>query len=126
MPAQDQELLARGRVPDAHRPVVATYGEPRAVGAEGHAGDLAGVPAEGGEDLAAGSHVPDPGRTILTPCGEPRAVGAKREARGRIGMPAQDLELSAGRGVEDAHLRGLVLPLQADGDRSTVRTVGRD
>ena len=87
-PLRVRASLAGRRVPDLHRPVVARGGEPRAVGAERHARDRAGMPLEG-EGLLAGRRVPDLHRPVVARGGEARAVGAERHARDRAGMPLE-------------------------------------
>ena len=46
MPLERERFLARRRVPDLHRLVLTARDDPPAVGAEGHASNLIGVPLE--------------------------------------------------------------------------------
>ena len=67
---------ARSGVPDPNHPVLATRGEARAAGAEGHAGDFLQMALEG-EELAAVGGVTDPHGPVLVARGDSRAVGAE-------------------------------------------------
>ena len=73
-------LLAGGRVPDPHRPVVAAGGQPGAVRGDRHRRHRAGVAGEGGA-LLAGGRVPDPHRPVVAAGGQPGAVRGDRHRR---------------------------------------------
>ena len=80
VPAQGEDFLAGGGVPELHRAVPAGGGDAAAVGAERHAADTARVPAQG-EHLLAGGGVPElHRRTVLAGGGDAAAVGAERHA----------------------------------------------
>src|SRR5207253_5049691 len=66
-------------IPDLDRPVSARRGQPAAVGTEGHAPDLVGMPLERAQLLAAG-RIPDLDRPIGTRRGQPTAVATEGHA----------------------------------------------
>src|SRR5262249_4137179 len=85
-------FLPRERIPDFHFtevPLVevpAGRGEARAVGAEGDAVDVAGMPGEG-ESFLAGGGVPDLDGPVATRRGDARAVGTESHTVDGAGMP---------------------------------------
>ena len=81
-------LLAGGRVPDPHRPVVAAGGQPGAVRGDRHRRHPAGVAGEGGA-LLAGGRVPDPHRPVVAGGGQPGAVRGDRHRRHRAGVAGE-------------------------------------
>src|SRR5262249_7104112 len=111
VPLEGELLLAGRGVPHLH---LAPYhlglsvvaftprDDARAVGAEGHAGDFAGVPLEGAL-LLAGGGVPHLHRPVPTPRDDARAVGAEGHAADRAGVPLEGALLLAGGGVPHLH-----------------------
>src|ERR1700722_4299814 len=69
----------RLRIPQPHRRVLASGGEPAAVRADRHAEDVAGMAAEG-LDYLGRSRIPDLDRVPFTPRNQVTAVRAEREA----------------------------------------------
>ena len=77
-----------------------------AVGAEGHAVDLAGVPLEG-ESFLAGLGVPHLDGVVLAAADQAFAVGAEGHAEDPAGVPFEGKDFLAGLGVP--HLEGAVI-----------------
>ena len=70
-------LSARLRVPQPHRPIGPTAGQPAAVSAPRHRGHFARVAPQHGL-LSARLRVPQPHRPIVPTAGQPAAVSAPR------------------------------------------------
>src|SRR5262245_52872866 len=74
MPPEGAGFLPGRGIPHLHRPVPTGGGEPLAVGAERHAGDIAGVPLEG--DLVRGDP-PSPIEPLKTSAIDAAPIGRK-------------------------------------------------
>src|SRR5262245_17366583 len=106
-------------VPDLGRVIAASRDQPPVVGAERHAGDEAGVPAEAVDQLA-GPAVPDLYGAVLTPRGDPPAVVAERHGGNVPPVPRKGLQHVAGLHVPDLDqvvltARGQPLTVGAEG-----------
>src|SRR5262249_27014119 len=82
-----------------------------AVGAEGHAFDIAGVALEGGE-FGAGAGVPQPHRIVQTAAGQALAVGAEGHAADRAGVALEGGEVGASARMPQPQLCWERLPLR--------------
>src|SRR5580704_10759217 len=101
-----------GRVPHFDRTVLASAGNPLAIGAECHAPHNAHVPFEGEEFLAARC-VPQFDRFVAASAGNPLPLRAECHAHYRPGVPSEREHFLAARRVPNFYL-GAFIPNSAD------------
>src|SRR5262245_55558463 len=102
VPSENDDFLAPGRLPNAHRLVVrGTAGQPFAIPAESYTVDTERVSGEG-EQLPAGGGVPNPDRFVRARGGEAVVRGAKGHAHHAPGMLQGKMFLSLFE-IPDSH-----------------------
>ena len=107
LPTQGGNLLVPGRLPHAHRPVIARRGEAPAIGAEAHPLERPGVSLES-EGLLSGLRVPHAHRSVRTGGGEALPSGLKHTLLTALLCP---LRVRASRPVAASHTFTVLSPL---------------
>src|SRR5260370_40907510 len=118
MPRIGEEMVARGRVPDLHRPIVAGRNNTRAVGRPGYRFHLVRVVLIDGQGMSSGNVGlaldcrPDLGRSINAGGSDARVIWRPRDTPYLFDMTNIDEVMGAIFGIP--HMYGLIVSSSAD------------